>query len=61
MITHNCGARKCSEFKILRAGPIETTILEKGYMEARGELQGEKWCGLKPLLAALQSRVYVRS
>jgi hypothetical protein len=31
---------------------IETTISTKGYMGTGGELQGEKWVGIKPFLLA---------
>jgi hypothetical protein len=48
-VTLHYGDRKWSDFKNMRAGAIETTVLEKGDMAAGGELWGEKWCGLKPL------------
>jgi hypothetical protein len=32
----------------LERAAIETTVLEKGRMEARSELWGEKWVSLKP-------------
>jgi hypothetical protein len=36
-------------------------VLVKGYIMVGSELRGEKRSGLKPLLAAPQSRVHVRS
>jgi hypothetical protein len=55
------GTESDRTLKILERAAIETTVLPKGYVATGSELQGEKWCGLKPLLATPQSRVYVRS
>jgi hypothetical protein len=42
MVTLNCGDRKCSDFKNLRADTIVTMVFPKGYMVIGGELRGEK-------------------
>jgi hypothetical protein len=55
------GLESARTLKFLELAAIETMVLAKGYVVAGGELQGKKWCGLKPLLATPQSCVYVRS
>jgi hypothetical protein len=36
-------------------------VFQKGYMATDSELQGEKKCGLKPLLDIAKSGSYIRS
>jgi hypothetical protein len=55
------GTESDRTLKILERAAIETTVFPKGYVETGSELRGEKWCGLKPLLATPQSRAYVRA
>jgi hypothetical protein len=46
-VPSNCGAITCLGIIFLEWAAIETTILEKGRMEAHIELRGEKWVSLK--------------
>jgi hypothetical protein len=50
-------AESAQTLKLLERAAIETTVLPKGHVVIDSELQGEKWCGLKPLLATPQSCV----
>ena len=48
------GIENAQNLKILEWVAIETTIFPKRHVAIGSELRGEKWCGLKPLLATLQ-------
>jgi hypothetical protein len=55
MVVLHCGARTCSGLNFCEQAAIETMVLEKGRVEARGELRGKKQFGLNHLWMHPQS------